>query len=251
VPVYEQTYHHYTGVYRPRSQCWMVITLNGLKQAWRSKWVRFILLFCNFNSIVFIGRMYLAANKELMDWLGMPTNVTDQLFLVSDSTFFEFLTIQFFSCWLMTLFIGSDLISMDRRTKSISLYLSKPLSRFDYVLGKGMTVMAMLYAITLIPALLMVFLNGIFMDDWFYWIQSFPLIAKIFIFSHIICVPLTLVVLAISRWCIFYPESSPGLLKIYLKKPYQTPLIMTPGLRCCRLRKSGPSWARPCLAKQT
>ncbi len=200
MPVYEQTYHHYTGTYLPRSQCWTVITQHGIKQAWRGKWFRPLLFFCLINFFIFAGRLYLAANIELMEFLGMNPNINrlQQLFVVNEAFFYQFLTFQFFACFLMTVVIGADLIAADRRTKAISLYLSKPITRLDYLFGKGGIVLFFLWGLTLIPGWLLMLLHSVFNEDWLFIYQNIPMVLNIFIYANAIVIPLVFLILTFS-----------------------------------------------------
>ncbi|HSG00344.1 MAG TPA: hypothetical protein VLA20_04395, partial [Vicinamibacterales bacterium] len=58
----------------------------------------------------------------------------------------------FFVC----VYAGSGLIANDRRTNALQIYLSKPLMRVEYIVGKLAVLMFFLASITLLPALLLV-----------------------------------------------------------------------------------------------
>ena len=69
--------------------------------------------------------------------------------------FGEFLNQQFLFTLLLTIFGGAGLVANDLRTGAIVMYLARPLTRRDYVLGKlGVTLLLNL-AVTLVPALVL------------------------------------------------------------------------------------------------
>jgi hypothetical protein len=69
--------------------------------------------------------------------------------------FGEFLNIQVFFTILVSIFGASGLIANDLRTGAILVYLSRPLTRRDYVLGKLGVPLALNLAVTLVPGLLL------------------------------------------------------------------------------------------------
>lgn len=198
MPVYEQTYKHYEGAYRPANIAWMIIAAVGIRQLWRSKWIRFLLLGCLSVFFVNIGRIYLAANSEALELLHLNSAQLQEIIRI-DATFYkDFLYRQIFFCFLMTLFVGSPLISLDRRRKNIALYLSKPLGRLDYLLGKGSIVFFYLCLITIVPTLLLLMLYAMFTDDWMYIMHNIPILMQSFTFAMVIVLPLVILILALS-----------------------------------------------------
>lgn len=198
MPVYEQTYQHYTGVLRPRTLAWTVIAGSGIKRTVFEKGFRFFLFIALASFFLNIGRIYLAANLELMEWLEIPTHSISQIFTIDAKFYYDFLRGQFIFCFIMTIIAGSDLIAGDKRTKALTLYLSKPISRVDYLFGKGVIVLFYLYAITLFPAWLLMFLQAFFTDNWMYLAQNIPLALKIFLYSNAVVLPLVFLILAFS-----------------------------------------------------
>jgi ABC-2 type transport system permease protein len=198
VPVYKQTYTHYSGTYLPRAVAWMIIALSGIKHAWRKKGVKFFLFVSLFIFLNLTARIYIAANSELIQYLGINPHDLIRFLEIKESFYMNFLQIQQYLCFLLTVIIGSDLISADRRTKALILYLSKPISRLDYLFGKGAILLAYLYGITLFPAWLLMFLYAFFTDNWNYLFSNVALILRIFAYSNIIVLPLTTIILLFS-----------------------------------------------------
>ena len=74
---------------------------------------------------------------------------------VDGRLFGEFLNQQVGFTLLLSAFGGAGLIANDLRTGAILVYLSRPLTRRDYVLGKLTVLLALNLAVTLAPALLL------------------------------------------------------------------------------------------------
>jgi ABC-type transport system involved in multi-copper enzyme maturation permease subunit len=76
---------------------------------------------------------------------------------VDDKLFFDFLGQQIPWMLLMSAFAGAGLIANDMRTGGLLLYLSRPLTLGDYILGKFSILFASLSMVTLVPGLALFF----------------------------------------------------------------------------------------------
>jgi len=74
---------------------------------------------------------------------------------VDGRLFGEFLNQQIGFTILLSIFGASGLVANDLRTGAILVYLSRPLTRRDYVIGKLAVPLALNLAVTLVPALLL------------------------------------------------------------------------------------------------
>lgn len=198
MPVYEQSYSHYEGIYRPRSLAWTVIARRGIGSIWYSKGSRGLLIFCLAPFLLYAIRVYLAANLDLLRFMQFNLNQFEDVLEMNDRFYYTFLLIQAFPCFLMTLYAGSDLIASDRRSKALTLYLSKPLTRLDYLFGKGAVLLFYLYLVTLIPSLVLAFLYAFFTENWGYLAREYQQLLRVVLASHVIVLPLLFLMLAIS-----------------------------------------------------
>jgi hypothetical protein len=74
---------------------------------------------------------------------------------VDGRLFGEFLNQQMVFTLFLTVFGGAGLIANDLRTGAILVYLSRPLDRRDYILGKLGVLMALNLSVTLVPGLIL------------------------------------------------------------------------------------------------
>jgi hypothetical protein len=58
--------------------------------------------------------------------------------------------------------VGAGLIANDRRANALQIYLSKPLMRSEYIIGKLAVLFSFLMLVTLVPALLLLMLKVMF-----------------------------------------------------------------------------------------
>ncbi len=66
---------------------------------------------------------------------------------------------------LLSVFVGSGLIARDLQTGSVRLYLSKPITRVDYCLGKFGVIALFLSLPTFVPAVLLLLLHALTNQD--------------------------------------------------------------------------------------
>ena len=112
----------------------------------------------------------------------------------------EFLSQQvvFLPVILVALVTGAGAISTDLSSGAFVVYLSKPISRIDYVFGKAMPVMAALLVVTLVPALTLLMVHVFVAEDIELFAASPFLPLSVVVYSVWICLYFTLTVLAVS-----------------------------------------------------
>ena len=118
---------------------------------------------------------------------------------VNETFFLTFCNFQAAMAYLLTAIVGPTLVSPDVTNNAMPLYLCRPFTRTEYVLGRMMVLLHLLAWITWIPGLI---LFGIQADmagwDWtrdHLWL-AWGLFAGLFVWSVI----LSLIALAISAW---------------------------------------------------
>jgi ABC-2 type transport system permease protein len=117
-----------------------------------------------------------------------------------NGTFFRvFLMIQSSFAFLLTVLVGPALVSRDLTNNALPLYLCRPFSRAEYVLGKASVLIILLSLITWVPGLLL-FIFQSYLEG-FGWLTANLWIANaVFVGSVLWIVLLTLFSLALSAW---------------------------------------------------
>ncbi|MDY7091361.1 MAG: hypothetical protein SX243_00165 [Acidobacteriota bacterium] len=119
--------------------------------------------------------------------------------LVIDERFFDaLLHSQGSLAFFVTLFVAPALMSADLRNNALPLYLSRPFSRLEYLLGKASVLVVLLSVLTWIPLLGLWVLQAYLEDGWagrFAWLPLNLLVA-----CGLFLVLLILLGLAISAW---------------------------------------------------
>ena len=176
-PIHDQGYRHYGGRREPYGRRWWVIARAGLMGRIRERRVIAVLLMSWVPFLVRAVQFYASANYEGVAILS-PT----------PDTFREFLGQQEIFIFIVSIVIGAGLIADDRRANALQIYLSKPLTRVEYILGKLMTLALVLTFITWLPAMLLLILQMLFagsakfLTEHLFLIPAITLVAAVQVF---------------------------------------------------------------------
>src|SRR6185436_16095837 len=151
MPIHDQSYRRYRGGKSIPGRARTVIAWAGIKQMSRKRAFMGLMLFAWMPFIVRAVQMYIAANFPQASILAP-----------SAETFRQFLEQQDFFVFVVTIYVGAGLIANDRRANALQIYLSKPLMRSEYILGKLAVLFSFLLLVTLVPALLLLMLKVMF-----------------------------------------------------------------------------------------
>ena len=150
MPIHDQGYRRYAES-RVRGRGWWVIARAGLMERLRERRFLALMLLAWIPFMVRAVQVYASAN------------FTQLAFLTPDAgTFREFLDQQSLFLFFITIYSGSGLIAADRRANALQVYLSKPITRSDYVAGKLLILAIILLAASWLPAIALLSLQAIF-----------------------------------------------------------------------------------------
>src|SRR5882672_2625513 len=136
MPIHDQGYRHYGGT-KVRGRAWQVIFMAGFLGMIRNrKWIM-LMIASWIQFVVRAVQFYIAANFS-------------QAAIVAPSaaTFRDFFDKQDLFVFLVAVTLGAVSIADDRRANALQIYLSKPLTRLEYICGKLSVLMAFLLLIT-------------------------------------------------------------------------------------------------------
>ena len=151
MPIHDQSYRRYTGVREKPGTAWLVIAVTGIRAALSKKLFLWVMLAAWGQFFVRAVIFYLAANFPNLDILAP-----------SVETFRQFFEMQGIFVFFVTVYVGSGLIANDRRSNALQIYLSKPLTRAEYVAGKLGILLCFLLLVTLLPAMALLFVQMMF-----------------------------------------------------------------------------------------
>jgi ABC-2 type transport system permease protein len=151
VPIHDQGYRRYAGERAPQGRAWAVIATAGIRTMMRKRAFLGLLLLAWAPFFVRAVQLYAAANLPQAAFLA-PT----------PELFRDFLTYQNVFVFFIAVYAGSGLIAADRRANALQIYLSKPLTRVEYVFGKLAVLLAFLLLVTWVPALVLLLVQVMF-----------------------------------------------------------------------------------------
>jgi ABC-2 type transport system permease protein len=145
MPIYEQSYRRWEARGPLREARFLPITREALRLILSRRAFLLLLIAAWIPFIVDMVRLYIVSRYPQARGLGE----------INPQFFGAFLNRQLGFVTLISIFGGAGLIANDLRTGGILVYLSRPLTRRDYVLGKIGVPVALNLAVTLVPCLVL------------------------------------------------------------------------------------------------
>ena len=194
--VYKRVYRGYSGAFTPEWSRFLVLYRFGRQSLFRSKFQTSFFVLCFFFPLLCLLAIYTNAHLSAFAFLG---NRATSVLTVNGAFFFTYMSIQSSLAFLLTAFIGPGLVSPDLANGALTLYLCRPLSRTEYVLGKMAVLVISLSWITWIPGLILFFAQaGVEGGGWAS--QNASLAGGIVVCSLLWILVLSLLSLALSAW---------------------------------------------------
>lgn len=192
--VYEHLYGSYEGESQSAISRFLVIPRYALRDVFKSKLLTTFFVICFVYPLIAAILVYLRHNANALALLQI--NISELIPI--DATFFKtFIEVQGVFAFLLTVLVGPPLISRDLANNALPLYLCRPLSRTEYVLGKMAVMGFLLSTITWIPGLIIFFFQSSLAGyEWFF--ENIWMIWAIFFSSFVWIVLLSLLALAVS-----------------------------------------------------
>lgn len=187
MPIHDQGYRRFGGARGRLGTAWLVIARAAIRSMLRRRRFAALLLLAWAPFLVRAIQVYATAN-----WPQLSA------FAPTASTFREFLDQQGMFVFFVTVYAGAGLIANDRRANALQIYLSKPLTRLEYVAGKAAVLMAFLLFVTWVPALLLLVVQIALAGSLEFARRNLFLLPAITLFSFLQVALATLTMLALS-----------------------------------------------------
>jgi ABC-type transport system involved in multi-copper enzyme maturation permease subunit len=187
MPIHDQGYRRYGGDKVANGRAWLVIAGAGIRTFLSRRAFLGLLLLSWMPFFARALQVYASANLPQAAFLAL-----------SPETFREFLEQQGIFVFFITVYVGSGLIANDRRANALQIYLSKPLTRTEYVLGKLAVLMTFLLAVTWVPGLLLLVVQVLFAGSFTFLIENVYLFPAITLVSFIVTAVAAASMLALS-----------------------------------------------------
>ena len=150
--VYKRSYKAYSGALTPAWSRFTVLTRYGLGRLFDSRMFTAYTVFCFLPLLAGLVFIYFVHSSAAQMVLGVKFGRQP---LINNEFFLGFLWIESWLGFILVAWAAPGMISKDFANSSIQLYLSRPLSRAEYLVGKVSVLAALLSCTTWIPALIL------------------------------------------------------------------------------------------------
>jgi len=223
MPIHDLGYRKWEGKRCAESLRWTVIAMTGIRIAWKSAWLRRMLVL-SWLPAAYMGVMFFIFEQSVKDEnaglrrsviQGLKNSAPEDSVLLREldvnsdpadqrAVVWRWLLMTFFRIpqgMLLVLLVGMiapPLISRDVRSKAFLLYFSRPLSRAEYILGKMSVIWAYLLLVTTLPALALYALGVLLSPDLSVVADTWDLPFRIVLASVTLIIPTTSLALMLS-----------------------------------------------------
>jgi ABC-type transport system involved in multi-copper enzyme maturation permease subunit len=187
VPIHDQGYRRYAGSRHALGRAWTVIASTGVRTFIGRRMFLLLLAVAWGPFVMRAGQMYAAANFPSASFLS-----------VTSRTFRDFLDTQGWFVFFVTIYVGAGLIADDRRANALQIYLSKPLTRTEYIVGKLAILVLFLLLVTWVPAILLLIAQVLFAGSFSFVLANLYLVPAITVFSFVQVMVASFSMLALS-----------------------------------------------------
>jgi ABC-2 type transport system permease protein len=187
MPIHDQGYRRYGGLKARTGTGWIVITRAGIRNQFAKRAFLGLLLLSWLPFFVRAVQIYAAANLPQAQFLAL-----------TGETFRQFLDQQQIFVFFVTVYVGAGLIANDRRANALQIYLSKPLTRAEYIFGKLAILMFFLLLVTWVPAIVLLIVQISFAGNFTFLKNNLYLFPAITVFSFIMVTMVAAAMLALS-----------------------------------------------------
>ena len=213
--VYEHAYKPYAGPLTPEWSRFLIIPRHAYRDVFSSKLFTGFFALCFVCPLVMAIFIYLHHNLTAMAIFNIDQIDLQRLFPINGGFFQKLLSIQAFLAFVLTVLIGPPLISRDLANNALPLYLCRPFSRAEYVIGKMSVLLILISAITWVPGELL-FLFQSYLEGAGWAAKNLWIAAAILVVSWVWMIFLAMLSVTISAWVKWRLAASAALFGLYM-----------------------------------
>jgi ABC-2 type transport system permease protein len=195
VAVYKRSYRPYEGPLTSERWRFLVVARYALQELVESRVLMAFVVMCLFPFLVEAAGIYVSNNpaaRALLRITGGPDTMRTEFFAGA-------LSVQGTLAFILAAWVAPVLVSPDLVNGALPLYLSRPFSRAEYVLGKAVALFTLLSVVTWVPGLALFALQaGLAESGWL--VSNLRVAWATLLGSWIWISVLTLLGLALSAW---------------------------------------------------
>lgn len=194
--VYKRTYKAYRGPLTPAWSRFTVLSRYGLANLFNSRPFTAFTVLCFVPFLAWLIAIYMVHSSTAQLVFGIRVGNAG---LVDSKWFLAFLATQAWMGFLLAAWGGPGMITKDFANHSVQLYLSRPLSRTEYLFGKASVLGILLSCISWVPGLFLFFVQAELQGHGWIWDNLW--IAGAIVLSCVIGIAIaSLLSMAIAVW---------------------------------------------------
>lgn len=202
--VYKKTYRPYEGELTPSWSRFLVIPRYAFEDLHRSRFLTVFYIATFIYPLICALLIYIQHNASVLNLVGAQS--ANRIISINVVFFMSLLGWQSMLALFLAAFIGPGQVSPDLANNALPLYLARPFSRVEYVLGKMSVLLILLSLMTWVPGLLLFglesYLEG---PQWMHDHMRYAVAT--FVGAWIWIVLLALLALALSAWVKWKPAA--------------------------------------------
>jgi len=210
--VLERAYKQYQGALTPAWSRFLIIPRHAYRDVFRSKIFTALFALSFVWPLVCAILIYLHYNADAIAiW-----RLNVRQLLPIDERFFEYWVVvpQGIVGFFMAMLVGPQQVSRDLTNNALPLYLCRPFSRSEYVVGKMSIVIILLSAISWVPGLILFLLES-YLEGWSWFVENIWMASAIFLGSLVWILLLALLTQTISAWVKWRVAARAALLGVF------------------------------------
>ncbi len=202
--VYKKTYRPYQGELTSAFSRLMVLPRYSFAELHRSKFLNTFFLASLIYPLICALLIYIQHNASVLALLNAQS--ASRLITINVTFFLTLLGWQSMLALFLASFVGPGQVSPDLANNALALYLARPFSRVEYVLGKMSVLVILMSLMTWVPGLLLFVLQGYLEGgDWI--TANMRLATGMFLGASVWILLLALLALALSAWVKWKPAA--------------------------------------------
>jgi len=205
VAVYKKTYRPYEGELTGSLARFMVIPRFAFEDMQKSRFLTIFFLASFIYPLVSALIIYVQHNVSALNLLGVQN--ANRLISINATFFLNFLGWQSMLALFLAAFTGPGQVSPDLANNALALYLARPFSRVEYVIGKMWILIVLMSLMTWVPGLLLFFLQAYLEPGWTWMQENTGIAWGLFFGSWVWILILALLALALSAWVKWKPAA--------------------------------------------
>ena len=194
--VYKRTYKAYHGALTPAWSRFTVLSRYGLSTLFNSRPFTAYTVLCFLPFLVGLAYIYIVHSAAAQAVLGVGKTIPGT---VNNVWFLTFLGVEVAMGFILAAWGGPGMITKDFANHSVQLYLSRPISRTEYLFGKISVLASLLSCTTWIPALLLFFVKAELQGHGWLW-ENLWMAGAILVACLIWIAVISLVSMAVAVW---------------------------------------------------